>query len=67
MPIVDGPQVFQMLRSDPATSAIPVVFLTGVGSREGVTRVMSLKPDGYILKSTPKEELLEFLEKKLGC
>ena len=67
MPIVDVPQVFQMLRSDSATSAIPVVFLTGVGSREGVTRVMSLKPDGYILKSTPKEELLEFLEKKLGC
>lgn len=59
MPVVDGPQVFQMLRSEETTKNIPVVFLTGVGTREGVTRVMSLKPDGYILKSTTKEGLLD--------
>ena len=59
MPVVDGPQVFQMLRSEEATKNIPVVFLTGVGTREGVTRVMSLKPDGYILKSTTREGLLD--------
>ena len=65
MPIVDGPQVFQMLRSEPSTAHIPVVFLTGVGTREGVTRVMSLHPDGYILKSTSRDDLIESVEKTL--
>ncbi len=66
MPVVDGPQVLQMLRQEPATAHIPVVFLTGIGTRESVARVMSLKPDGYILKSTTREDLLTFLEGKLN-
>ena len=65
MPIVDGPQVLQMLRQEPATAHIPVIFLTGVGTKEAVGRVMGLKPDGYILKSTTREDLLKFLNKKL--
>ncbi|SEL74690.1 MULTISPECIES: response regulator [unclassified Butyrivibrio] len=65
MPVVDGPQVLQMLRQEPATKDIPVVFLTGVSSREGVKRVMELKPSGYILKSTTSENLLAILEEKL--
>ena len=65
MPVVDGPQVLQMLRQEPATADIPVVFLTGVQTREGVSRVMELKPDGYILKSTTREDLLAYLDTKL--
>ena len=66
MPVVDGPQVLQMMRQDPSTAHTPVVFLTGVDTREEVTKVMSLKPDGYILKSTPKEDLMIYIHKKLG-
>ena len=66
MPVVDGPQVFQMLRQEHQTSDIPVVFLTGVGTKEAVTRVMELKPDGYLLKNTTRENLLCYLKKKLG-
>ena len=66
MPVVNGPQVLQMLRQEPATANIPVVFLTGVGTKEEVARVMALKPDGYILKSTTRENLLGCLAKKLG-
>ena len=40
MPVVDGPQVLQMLRQEPATADIPVIFLTGNGTKEAVTRVM---------------------------
>ena len=65
MPVVDGPQVLQLLRQEPATAHIPVIFLTGVGTKEAVTRVMALKPDGYILKNTSKENLLEYLKGKL--
>ncbi|MBP5231836.1 MAG: response regulator [Planctomycetes bacterium] len=65
MPGVDGPQVLQMLRQDPRTANIPVVFLTGVGTKEAVMRVKGLRPDGYILKSTSKEALLDCLKDKL--
>ena len=66
MPVVDGPQVLQMLRQEDATKDIPVVFLTGVGTKEGVERVMELKPSGYILKTTTREKLLVSLERVLG-
>ena len=66
MPIVDGPQVLQMLRQEPATAKIPVIFLTGVGTKEAVERVMQLKPSGYILKTTSRDDLLKYLHGKLG-
>ena len=65
MPVVDGPQVLQMLRQDSETAKIPVIFLTGIGTRESVKRVMDLKPDGYILKTTTRENLLEVLNSKI--
>ena len=65
MPVVDGPQVLQMLRSEPATADIPVVFLTGVSTKEEIMRVLALKPDGYILKTTPRDDILVYLQKKL--
>ncbi len=65
MPVVDGPQVLQMLRQEPATAKIPVTFLTGVGTKEAVSRVMALRPNGYILKNATKEDLLKYLYKKL--
>ena len=65
MPVVDGSQVLQMLKREKATANIPVIFLTGNSSREAVSRVMELKPDGYILKTTNKAELLELIRSKL--
>ena len=64
MPVVDGPQVLQMLRQDPATMHIPVIFLTGIGTKEAVSRVMALKPDGYILKSTTRADILGYIGSK---
>jgi CheY-like chemotaxis protein len=66
MPVVDGPQVLQMLRQEPATAKIPVIFLTGVGTKEAVERVMQLKPSGYILKTASRDDLLKYLHGKLG-
>ena len=59
MPVTSGPQVLEMIRSEAGTSSIPVIFLTGKDDKESVTRVLSLKPEGYILKSAGKEKLLE--------
>ncbi len=62
MPVVDGPKILEMLRMHPDTSSIPVMFLTGIGTKESIARVMNLKPQGYILKSTTNEELNRTLD-----
>ena len=59
MPVTSGPQVLEMLRSEEDTRDIPVFFLTGKGDKESVMAVVSLKPQGYFLKSIEREELLE--------
>ncbi len=61
MPVTTGPQVFEMLRSEPGTESVPIVFLTGVGDKESVMHVMSLKPEGYILKTATRENLLDYV------
>lgn len=57
MPVVDGAKVLEMLRSSRDTSSIPVIFLTGNGKKESVERVLSLKPQGYLLKTATKENI----------
>ncbi len=59
MPVTDGPKVLEMLKSDPRTEDIPVIFLTGKGDKKSILRVLSLKPAGYLLKAIDKRELNE--------
>ncbi len=66
MPIANGPQVMQMLRSESEMDSIPVMFLTGHGERESVMSVIDLKPADYLLKSIGKENLLKKLEDFFG-
>ncbi|MCR4616728.1 MAG: response regulator [Lachnospiraceae bacterium] len=61
MPITNGPEVLSMLRSEDETKDIPVIFLTGKGDKASVMQVVSLKPEGYFLKTVKKPELLEKL------
>jgi len=63
MPITSGPQVLEMIRSEPKSASIPVIFLTGRNDRESVERVMRLRPDGYLLKSMTKEAILASVDK----
>ena len=65
MPEINGPQVLQILRQEPTTRLIPVIFLTGVDTKENVMKVMDMKPNGYMLKSTTKEQLLDYLKEKI--
>lgn len=50
MPIETGADIFKRLKNNPKAAHIPVCFLTGVSEREKIMEVMSLKPDGYLLK-----------------
>lgn len=58
MPVTTGPQVLEMLRSESATSQIPVMFLTVKDDKESVMKVLSLKPEKYLLKTMPPSELI---------
>ena len=62
MPITSGPQVLEMLRNDVDTASIPVMFLTGKSDKESVMAVLSLRPEGYFLKTIEKDELLQQLK-----
>ncbi len=68
MPVCDGRQTLEMIRSDQALADIPVIFLTGRSDPESVKKVKALKPAGYLLKNLEpaaiKENIDAFFEKK---
>lgn len=66
MPVCSGAQFLSMLRADEATKDIPVVFLTSKQDAESVKAVVSLKPQGYLLKSLPKEQILQKVKEEIG-
>ena len=51
-----------MIRSEHSASELPIIFLTGKSDRESVIKVMQLKPQGYLLKSMSKEEIVEAVD-----
>lgn len=66
MPVCDGRQTLEMIRSEKETAKIPVIFLTGRGDMESVKKVMQLKPEGYMLKNRPDEEIKKNIDVFFG-
>ena len=62
MPGLSGLDVLQMLRSEPETANIPVIFLTGSDDKRTVMSVLAAKPNGYLLKSMPPSVLVQSVE-----
>lgn len=58
MPVCSGPMMLQMIRSEVKTEKLPVIFLTSKGDKESVRQVLSLKPEGYLLKSMPSDKII---------
>ncbi len=59
MPVLSGLEVFQLVKSDPSTANIPVVFLTANDDSNIVKQVLSARPVGYLLKNTPPGILVQ--------
>lgn len=59
MPFCSGPQMMEMIRAESSTSSIPIIFLTGKSDKESVKKVLSLKPQGYMLKTTTQDKIKE--------
>ena len=68
MPICDGRQVLEMLRSEEEFADVPVIFLTSKTDQESVRKVIDLKPEGYLskyLKPTDiKKKIDSYFEKR---
>ena len=68
MPVVDGKQVLEMIRTESEFADIPVIFLTSKGDKESVLKVMELKPEGYLLKTMKPAQIIQavndFFEKQ---
>lgn len=65
IPNMDGEEIIKLLHKGEDTSDIPIIFLTSSASREVVTKLISLNPDGYMLKPPNKQTLIEHIEKVL--
>ena len=66
MPICDGKQTLEMIRSDETIRDIPVVFLTGVSDKSHIYAVLALRPFGYLVKPAEKERLIETIERAVS-
>ena len=62
MPIINGKQVLEMIRSESEFSDIPVMFLTSKNDKESIQQVLSLKPEGYILKTTKPDQIIQMID-----
>lgn len=62
MPVVDGKQTLEMIRSDDDIKDIPVIFLTGVNDENHIKAVLALKPARYLLKPVVQEKILDAIE-----
>ncbi|SFB38614.1 Response regulator receiver domain-containing protein [Acetitomaculum ruminis DSM 5522] len=62
MPVTDGPQILKMIRSEPSTQNIPVMFLTAKSDKDSVMTGISSKPDGYLLKTMTSDEIIRSVD-----
>jgi DNA-binding NarL/FixJ family response regulator len=65
MPELDGYGVLRELRSEPATRAIPFIFLTAKGEKPDIRSGMNLGADDYLTKPVAKADLLDAILSRL--
>lgn len=62
MPVIDGSQVLEMIRTETEFCDIPVIFLTGKNDKESIMKVLELKPEGYLLKSMGPQKIIDEID-----
>jgi CheY-like chemotaxis protein len=51
LPDMGGFEILEKLKSDPATSSIPVIILSNLGGRDEIERGVKLGASSYLIKS----------------
>jgi len=65
MPVMDGYQLLEKLKSDDATRHIPVIMLTARAEAQDKLKALRIGVDDYLLKPFDEEELLVRIENLL--
>ena len=65
MPVMDGYQLLEQLKSDDATRHIPVIMLTARAEAQDKLKALRIGVDDYLLKPFDEEELLVRIENLL--
>lgn len=65
MPGMDGFQVCKLLKSDPLTRSIPIIFLTSYNESEDRVRGLNIGADDYLTKPFAIRELAARIDKRL--
>ncbi|MGZ8941045.1 MAG: response regulator transcription factor, partial [Limisphaerales bacterium] len=66
MPHLDGYSVLAELHANPATAAIPFIFVMARVTHEDIRHGMSLGADDYITKPFTRLELLQAIQSRLA-
>ena len=66
MPIVKGDQVLEMIRNEPETKDVPVMFLTSKNNPKIIKNAMDLKAENFLLKSLSHNEILRAIGRFFG-
>lgn len=66
MPRVNGYEVCQILKENPKTQKIPVIFLTALSHQEALRRAAEGGADDYLVKPCPPDKLFKHVERYIG-
>lgn len=65
LPGLNGLEILAAIRSDPATAALPFVFLTAKGDAPDIRAGMTLGADDYLPKPVSRADLLDAIRSRL--
>ncbi len=63
---LDGFRFIERIRMDPATSTVPLIFVTGLSDKETMRKGMTLGADDFLVKPFTGDELLAAVESRLA-
>ena len=66
MPYKNGFEVLRELRGDPATRAVPVIFLSSNSREEDIVKALTAGADDFVVKPFRARELVARVRKVLG-
>ncbi|RPJ11061.1 MAG: response regulator [Desulfobacteraceae bacterium] len=66
LPIIDGFEVCQMIRSNPNWKDIKIIFVSAMGREVDIAKGLALGADAYITKPFANKEIIQKVREVLG-
>lgn len=66
MPQMSGTETLAHIRENDDTKDIPVTILSGTSDEQTLEKIRQLDTQGFLRKTVKKDELLEYLDSKIG-